>query len=112
MTVLYAEEFNPTAAQIALLLYGIKFWNGIASLLYSALANQYGYDVVHRCDNIHILSHWANVCWIYLVLSLQSYGIRDCLYAVFCCFDPLIGVYLEYTTQIGIATVDHWNDGW
>eukprot|EP01083_Nonionella_stella_P040245 109344_1 len=46
MTVLYAEEFNPTAAQIALLLYGIKFWNDIASLLYSALANQYGYDVV------------------------------------------------------------------
>eukprot|EP01083_Nonionella_stella_P139812 427287_1 len=44
--VLYAEGFDPSPQQIALLLYGFTFWNGVASLLYSALANQYGYDVI------------------------------------------------------------------
>eukprot|EP01084_Bolivina_argentea_P156440 272641_1 len=43
--VLYAEEFHPTTFQITLLLYGFNFWNGIAALLYSSLANQYGYDL-------------------------------------------------------------------
>eukprot|EP01083_Nonionella_stella_P074815 203053_1 len=44
--VLYANEFNPTAMQIAFLLYGYSFWSGLASLLYGALANQYGYDLM------------------------------------------------------------------
>eukprot|EP01084_Bolivina_argentea_P167479 290659_1 len=43
---LYANEFNPTSSQLYLLLYGFPFWNGIASLLYASLCNQYGYDII------------------------------------------------------------------
>ena len=42
--VLYADEFNPSSLQLSLLLYGFNFWNGIAALLYSNMANMYGYD--------------------------------------------------------------------
>ena len=47
--LLYAEEFNPSTLQIAFLLYGEEFWNGIACLIYGALANQYGYDRLLIC---------------------------------------------------------------
>ena len=44
--VLYAQEFNPSSLEIAFLLYGSNFWNGIAAILYGAMANHYGYDKV------------------------------------------------------------------
>ena len=44
--VLYANEFGPTSLQIAFLLYGSNFWNGMACIIYGAMANVYGYDKV------------------------------------------------------------------
>eukprot|EP01083_Nonionella_stella_P266466 901396_1 len=70
--LLYAEEFNTTQLQIVLLLYGSNFWNGCASLLYGALANQYGYDVmlslllVLQCTAV-LLESIASSFWVLFV---------------------------------------------
>eukprot|EP01083_Nonionella_stella_P125458 379475_1 len=44
--LLYAEEFSATPWQIAMLLNGKEVCCGIASLVYSTLANQWGYDTI------------------------------------------------------------------
>eukprot|EP01084_Bolivina_argentea_P194065 332934_1 len=42
--ILYANQFNPPPIGLYFLLYGFCFWNGVASLLYCNIGNQYGYD--------------------------------------------------------------------
>eukprot|EP01083_Nonionella_stella_P074038 200622_1 len=44
--LLYADEFSATPWQNALLLNGMNVSAGIASLVYSTLANQWGYDTI------------------------------------------------------------------
>lgn len=44
--ILYANEFNHSEQELYLLLYGFLFWNGMASLIYSSLGNQYGFDLM------------------------------------------------------------------
>eukprot|EP01083_Nonionella_stella_P030505 83597_1 len=44
--VIYAEQFSSDFEAIAALLYALYFWNGLASLLYSSLANEWLYDRV------------------------------------------------------------------
>ena len=69
-------EFHPSALEIAVLLYGYNFWNGIACLIYGALANQYGYDKM-----------------LVLLLSLQCISIG--LEALAPSFYVLFNMYIE-----------------